>query len=582
MAISVTITAPNVTDSFGRALVVGATYSLGDDLAKSLIGQGKATAASAYPGNPPLALNPAKQYAGTPISNVTPDTVGQYCQDTTTGVWYVATTAASTGWRPASAGVAKSYAGSPVGNLTPDFVGQRCQDTTGKKTYMAMGTDSYSWARMSDRIIGLSTATTISEVIFEQSPGGQYLLTQNDSTYGKNGAQLSIGTGSLGSLTKTAISATYSGLKDNAGAETLGTSHNIVGAWWVSETRFLFCGRGFSGNPANKFYLWLCDYNGGAWKVGQNSPTFDDGRAVLDLGLYSGGQATDSGVLHQRSVAVGNGKILIGEYNVASGRVSGSTKDAVRVYQSTDSGATWSALLTFNTSGNQIRHCHGVKYDRYTGDYYMMFGDLPNSALVRWNGTGAAPPANTPLTVAGFGAYPGWEIMHDAAGVECRSGDVAIHPHSVHYMADNGDGDTAEKYAFLVSKSRPMMRLRSEIYDRTAGRDPLICVELPNGGAIWSTLSGPLDTGAAPESWKGYDFWYTPDGISFIKVAKTRHTGAATTGVFYNMFMSNEGSIVISGSAAKGAVLLPSAADGSLVVTPGAWGGSVTTLQGSA
>lgn len=430
------------------------------------------------------------------------------------------------------------------------------------------------------RLIGFSSATLIDEIIFDQSKGGQYLFTQQDTTYGRNGSQLSIANGAIGSFTKTAITATYSGLKDNAGTTTLGTAHNIVGAWWVSETRFLFCGRGFSGGAANKFYLWLCDYNAGAWKVGQNSPDFDDARAVLDLGLYSGGQATNSGVLHQRNVAIGNGKILIGEYNVASGRVSGGTNDAVRVYQSTDDGATWSALLTFNTSGNQIRHCHGVKYDRFTGEYYMMFGDQPDSSLIRWDGSSAAPAANTELY--DFYKTSGWEVMHDSAGVECRSGDIAIHPQTVHYMADNGDGETSEKYAFQVSKTHPMSRIRSNAYVRTAGRDPLICCEMPNGGAFWSTLMGPLDLAASPETFKGFDFWYSPDGVSFIKVAKTRNNDAGSTGVLYNMLMTTEGKIVISGSAAKGVSLGPSATNSgqaSIVVTPSLWDGTVLTLQ---
>lgn len=59
MTISVTITQPNVTDSYGRVLVVGATYTLGDDLAKSLIGQGKGTASNTFPaGVYPVPLNP--------------------------------------------------------------------------------------------------------------------------------------------------------------------------------------------------------------------------------------------------------------------------------------------------------------------------------------------------------------------------------------------------------------------------------------------------------------------------------------------------------------------------------------------
>ena len=39
------------------------------------------------------------EYAGSPIGNLTPDFIGQRCQDTSTGLFYVAQTATSAGWR---------------------------------------------------------------------------------------------------------------------------------------------------------------------------------------------------------------------------------------------------------------------------------------------------------------------------------------------------------------------------------------------------------------------------------------------------------------------------------------------------
>lgn len=106
MAISVIITQPNVTDSFGRVLVVGTTYSLGDDLAKSLIGQGKATAASSYPA---LAFPPFDNYQPGIVSGLSLDntaaaatanttaiqaalTAGGLVQITTPGTYYINTT----------------------------------------------------------------------------------------------------------------------------------------------------------------------------------------------------------------------------------------------------------------------------------------------------------------------------------------------------------------------------------------------------------------------------------------------------------------------------------------------------------
>ncbi len=433
--------------------------------------------------------------------------------------------------------------------------------------------------------LGMTGATAIPEIIFDQSKGGKYLFTQYDGTYGKYCSSLSIATGSLTSLSKTSLQSItdVSGLKDTSGAAI--TAGTVVCAWWLSETRFLFCGRKLSNNT---YYLWMCNHNGSAWTVGSNSTTFDNGNAVLALGLYSGGQADLSGILHARSLAVKSStEAVIGEYNIAGSRVAGAAKDAVRVYRTTDGGVTWSAILTFNTNGSttQVRHCHAVRYDRYTGDWYMAFGDDPNSALIRWDGSSASPADNSALTTAGVGSAPGWEVLHDTAGIECRSGDLTIHPQTAYYMSDNSEVNTATKYAFHVSKSKPMARVQSLQFDRTTGRPPLIQCEMANGAAFWASMREATDTGAAPESFKGYDFWYTRDGVYFAKVARTRDNSAIATGVISQMMMTNDGYIVISGLNDKGCKLIPSATSngqGSIVVTPAAWDGAVATLQGSA
>ena len=430
------------------------------------------------------------------------------------------------------------------------------------------------------RILGFSAATTIPEIIFDQSKGGKYLFTQYDGTFGSYLSALSIATGTLDSLSKTSLQAVtnVSSLKDASGVAI--TAGDISHAWWLSETRFLFVGRKLSNQC---YYIWLCNYNGAAWTVGSNSPAFDNGNAVLAIGLYSGGQASQSRSLHARSMAVKSStEAVFGEYNVNPSRTAGGISDAVRVHRTTDGGATWTAILTLNTDGSttQARHCHGVRYDRYTGDWYMLFGDDPLSAIVRWDGVSASPVANTPLTQAGLGSVPGWEVMHDAAGLECRSGDISIHPQTVYYMADNSEVNTATKYAFQISKSRPMSRVQMPEYERTTGRPPLIQCEMANGAAFWASMRETTDSAASPETFKGYDFWYTPDGYAFVKIAKTRDNSGFSTGVLAQLMMTNEGLIVMS--AASGTRLLAGALYGSVIVRPLAWDGTVRTLQGAA
>lgn len=465
--------------------------------------------------------------------------------------------------------------------LTPPFSGPVTLNST--RTALVSGDGTPNSVSVG-AIQGFSAATNIPEIVFGQSKGGQYLFTAYDAANNFT-SSLSVATGTLASMTKTAIAATnVSSLKDTSGVAI--TAGAVVCAWWINETRFMFVGKKNSGNTN---YVWICDFNGGAWKVGSNSALFDNGNAVLALGLYSGGQAGLSGVLHARSVAMNAdaSKILIAEYNVATGRVTGGANDAIRVYQSADQGATWTALLTHNTAGNQMRHWHFVKFDAFNTNRPWLIGggDDPLSSLIGWDGTSAAPAANTPLTQAGFAGYPGWEVMHDTAGIECRSGDIAIHPQTLHYMSDNSEVNTAEKYNFHVGKQKPLQRIRANQHDRSIGRSPLICCELPNGAAVWGTIREAQDLGAAPESWAGYDFMYTPDGVTFHKIAKTRDNSASGTGTLSNIFMSNEGILVISGINARGCKLRPSAStngEGSLLVTLQAWDGVVRTLQGAA
>lgn len=48
------------------------------------------------------------EYAGSPVGNLTPDFIGQRCQDTTTGLFYVAQTVSANGWALSTAGLSLS------------------------------------------------------------------------------------------------------------------------------------------------------------------------------------------------------------------------------------------------------------------------------------------------------------------------------------------------------------------------------------------------------------------------------------------------------------------------------------------
>ena len=72
---------------------------------------------------------------------------------------------------------------------------------------------------------------------------------------------------------------------------------------------------------------------------------------VLALGSGPGGAANGVWMLSDRNFCEGDKGWYIGEYNVNSSRTSGGANDGVTLWRSTDQGATWQAAQTWNTGG---------------------------------------------------------------------------------------------------------------------------------------------------------------------------------------------------------------------------------------
>lgn len=431
-----------------------------------------------------------------------------------------------------------------------------------------------------NRIMGLRNPVVIPEVIFDQGPDGKFLFSQYDGTYGNFMARIAIAGGTTTALTgKTAIAATEpaAGLKNAAG--TLLGSGDIFGAWWISATRFLFAVRSI-GAPFGTgcCFLYLCNWNGSAWTVGNESTTFANKQAIRDLGTTGGVSVPNNVVLHARSLATnGSGKIMVGDYNVASGRVNGSTNDQVQVHWSTDSGVTWTKLLSWNTSGNQIRHVHGCKYDSYSGDWYILLGDAPNNCIVRWDGVSASPPDNTAL--ANFSQYPGWEVLQQ--GWPSETGDLHIQGSGIMFLPDDigPPNGAAQLRTVHLNREGSLSYYLGDYIEWFANqanpaRAPLICCPLPGRGGLWGSL---FDT--SKDATRGFDFWATdPDGMSAYKIAQATDYSTSTAGTIWNMFLAaNEQKVVISGADSRGTRLATNR--GSIVATLTPWDGNVLQLN---
>lgn len=170
-----------------------------------------------------------------------------------------------------------------------------------------------------------------------------------------------------------------------------------------------------SGN--SKSYLMRSHNYGVSWGTANNN----DRAAVLNIGDTGTAKSDGStqtnliNILGTRGIAVctiaGRTVILFGEYstNAAANTDPVAAGALVRVWKSGDLGLTWTVLLTFNTNigGNrQVRHCHYIGQDPYSGYIYFGFGDSATSAIIRWDGVSTAPAANT--LPSDFGNTPGW------------------------------------------------------------------------------------------------------------------------------------------------------------------------------
>lgn len=398
----------------------------------------------------------------------------------------------------------------------------------------------------------LTLETALQSSILDQLPNGTYIGTANlPESVGFYGSKLFLASGNLSALTQVGQDATLaSALKTSAGATI--TNGTVTGAWALPDGNVLFTVRSNSGGTSGKEYLYYGKVTAGAitaatMTVGSNATTYDNGNAVLDIGNRSGVHPAGIRILHSRSICVatiaGSTVLFLNEYNVAGGRVPGSTNDQCRVWRSNDLGKTWSIFMEFNTNGSttQVRHGHGVVQDPATGYVYFLFGDDPTSGIIRWDGSASAPPANT--TMPDYNKYAGWHALSrlDARTDDYRAGDLVFSGDIGGYLTDRANSQTFWP-STAVSRYGQMAATKGRAADLSALRDPLIGLAVPGGGAFWMSM---WDTSIGGT--RGFDVWSSPDLRSWAKVGYLPDVGSTgAVGVLFNAFWSGENKIVIS------------------------------------
>lgn len=263
---------------------------------------------------------------------------------------------------------------------------------------------------------GIASAAVLQRGILGQFADGSYLAYDDWPGAGEGSQRLARIVGDpLNGGVATALAQTSSGatnaLKNTVGT-VIGNSANSITQAWITSAGDVYFVMVSVGNVHSLYRAKAATYTVGA------DAGYSDKKACIDLGLYGGTQADQVRSFNQRAFleATVNGAkhLYFCEYNVTSGRTDGSGgagKDQAIVYRSTDGGTTWAVFLEFNTGGaHVIDHFHGAVQDPFTKWIYFLTGDNGSEcAVIAYNGTAAAPAANTSL--ATLGATAGWKVI---------------------------------------------------------------------------------------------------------------------------------------------------------------------------
>lgn len=381
-----------------------------------------------------------------------------------------------------------------------------------------------------------------------------YLGTEKDTSYGDFGRGLVEYTLSGGAFSKRKIADMKVALPASGGAAL--TDGAILGAWGLKSGAALVAFRSSSGGYSNKVFLFRTntartDYGSGA------TPT--DKRAVLNVGEKAGVHPEQLRILHARSVceATINGAnvLFFAEYSTATGRVSGSTNDWVRLLKSTDDGITWTVVLDWNTGGlHYTDHLHFVVQNPYTGSIYIGSGDDTSTGtderfVIEWDGVSAAPAANTDPKL--FGNTPGWNYI---GGTElARFGDLLFYPDRAFGIPDcdtQGADTTSDAFAAVIMDPKLRWLSRASDVERVDQNPPIIGAKDPQGNAIWVSFINSAATD------KSYYVWVSMahrkgEGWKLAARIKSHKSGAGNGGMPFGLWYDADlGGFVMSGCGA--------------------------------
>lgn len=405
--------------------------------------------------------------------------------------------------------------------------------------------------------VSITKKTTIPVAPLAQFTDGSYMCTSK--TFGNGANYLFKFTGDI---------LTGVGTSLRMGQWSVGFDTDVPGAFLNADGSAVVSGVGAGMNYAKLLssgavLVWISSADGKNYIHRADQTTYALGnslganrRAVLHLGSTTGisnTQTPNIRLLHARSICEASvystagvppvKKILIAEYNVSSGRVTGAANDQVICWQSLDDGFTFSPLLTFNTNGTHLpTHFHAVIQDARTGLIYFLLGDVATeSAMISWDGKSAAPVANA--TYAQIAATPGWSVI---TGNElCRYGDLVFGMNGVYGLPD-ADAEAFETHTLAFQSMgfdrKLQYMIQGKPFQRVDQICPLIGLALRDGGYIMGSLR-TQSAGTAGEPY--HHFWSSWDGTEWDFSAKFKNYRLSVTANVLDIWQDAKGNVIV-------------------------------------
>lgn len=209
---------------------------------------------------------------------------------------------------------------------------------------------------------------------------------------------------------------------------------------------------------------------------------------------------TQSGLLSSRSVCqTPNGDLYYVDYNVNSSRTPGGANDRLSVNKSTNMGATWSVVATFNTDGvkSDFRHFHSIRYNPHNGYLYLQVGDGDlDSGIIMWNPK-TTLPSNTPIKQMAQSA----DLRTYQYGQTGRGVDMLFDEDNIYWLVDldtNGNGAITGFYTAKADLS-DVKRVSSAL-TKSPNLAGWYGAKMPSGHQVW--VSG-TDVAGSNEKYSG-------------------------------------------------------------------------------